>query len=600
MNIEIIIVMAILFFGFFLFIKEYFSIDVTALIILSCFFGLGYLTPSEAVSGFSNPAVITIGLLFILSSAIQKTGLLEYIVVTINRLVQSSKTIGLAAYYFTISIASSLINNTAIVAIFMPITIRLAHTYKVSPSKMLIPLSYAAILGGTLTLVGTSTNLLVNSIYMSYEGAHPLGMFEFFKYGFIILIIGTAYLLFIAPKLIPSRTTTSSLTKSYHLGGYLTEMKIRAGSVLIGKSCFDRSINQNYDVTVLDIIRNEKHIVKDIRRTILKEDDILFVRGTLDNFIRMKEVEGVALLTDEKLTQSELEQEDNELVECLLTDDSDLVGKSLMSTNFRQIYGAFILAIRREGDIFRKKIAHMKLRAFDTLLVYGPSKKIASLSSLGNFIVLGKVEARLIKEKFWWVSIYVVLISIFFAAIGYIPIMKGAFISVIILLALKIISAQESYQSIHWQVIFLIAALIPIGIVIQKTGTADWIGDNISNFISLFSTELQPYILLATIYFITMVLTEISSNVATAIIMVPIAIAVSNQLGLESRPFVFTVAFAASSSFITPIGYQTNLMVYGPGGYKFSDYIRVGLPLSLILFISGCFDNTQILVFLIL
>ena len=587
MNIEIIIVIGILLFGFFLFIKEYFSIDVTALIILSCFFGLGYLTPAEAVSGFSNPAVITIGLLFILSSAIQKTGLLEYIVVTINRLVQSSKIIGLAAYYFTISITSSLINNTAIVAIFMPITIRLAHTYKVSPSKMLIPLSYAAILGGTLTLVGTSTNLLVNSIYMSYEGAQPLGMFEFFRYGFIILIIGTVYLLFIAPKLIPSRTSTSSLTKNYHLGGYLTEMKVRGGSVLIGKSCFDRSINQNYDVTVLDIIRNKKHIVKDIRRTILKEDDILFVRGTLDNFIRMKEVEGVALLTDEKLTQSELEQEDNELVECLLTDDSDLVGKSLMSTNFRQLYGAFILAIRREGDIFKKKIAHMKLRAFDTLLVYGPSKKIASLSSVGNFIVLGKVEARLIKEKFWWVSIYVVLISIFFAAIGYIPIMKGAFISVVILLSLKIISAQESYQSIHWQVIFLIAALIPIGIVIQKTGTADWIGDNISNFISLFSTELQPYILLATIYFITMILTEVSSNVATAIIMVPIAIAVSNQLGLESRPFVFTVAFAASSSFITPIGYQTNLMVYGPGGYKFSDYIRVGLPLSLILFVSA-------------
>ena len=587
MNIEIIIVLLILSLGFFLFIKEYFSIDVTALIILSSFFGMGYLTPSEAVSGFSNPAVITIGLLFILSSAIQKTGLLEYIVVTINRLVHSSKIIGLAAYYFTISIASSLINNTAIVAIFMPITIRLAHNYHVSPSKMLIPLSYAAILGGTLTLVGTSTNLLVNSIYMSYEGSHPLGMFEFLKYGAIILVIGTVYLLFVAPRLIPSRTTTSSLTKSYHLGGYLTEMKVKKGSVLVGKSCFDRSINQNYDVTVLDIIRDKKHIVKDIRRTILKEGDILFVRGTLENFLRMKEVEGVALLTDEKLTQSELEQEDNELVECLLTDDSGLVGKSLMSTNFRQIYGAFILAIRREGDIFRKKIAHMKLRAFDTLLVYGPSKKIASLSDGGNFIVLGKVQARLIKEKFWWVSIYVVLISIIFAAVGYIPIMKGAFLSVVILLSLKIITAQESYQSIHWQVIFLIAALIPIGIVIQKTGTADWIGNNISNFIFLFSSELQPYVLLATIYFITMILTEISSNVATAIIMVPIAIAVSNQLGLEPRPFVFTVAFAASSSFITPIGYQTNLMVYGPGGYKFSDYIRVGLPLSLILLVSA-------------
>ena len=585
MNIDIIIVLSILLIGFILFLMEYFTIDVTALIILATFFGLGYLTTNEAVSGFSNPAVITIGLLFILSSAIQKTGLLEYLVITINRLLRSSRKLGLAVYYLTISIASSLINNTAIVAIFMPVTIRLAHRYGLSPSKMLIPLSYAAILGGTLTLVGTSTNLLVNSIYLGYEGTMPLGMFEFLRYGIIILIIGTIYLLFIAPKLIPSRTVTSSLTRSYHLGGYLTEMKVKKDSPLVGKSCLDRSINQNYDVTVLDIIREKKHIVNNIRRTILKEGDILFVRGTLENFIRMKEVEGITLLTDEKLTQSELEQEDNELVECLLTDDSDLVGKSLMSTNFRQVFGAFILAIRREGDIFRKKIAHMKLNAFDTLLVYGPSKKISTLSDRGDFIVLGKVEARLQKERFWWVSVYVILISIFFASIGYIPIMKGAFISVVILLCLKIISAQESYQSIHWQVIILIAALIPIGIVLQKTGTADWIGNNISKFIYLFSADLQPFILLGTIYFITMVLTEISSNVATAIIMVPIAISVSAQLGLESRPFVFAVAFAASASFITPIGYQTNLMVYGPGGYKFSDYIRVGLPLSLLLFI---------------
>ena len=190
-------------------------------------------------------------------------------------------------------------------------------------------------------------------------------------------------------------------------------MKVKKDSPLVGKSCLDRSINQNYDVTVLDIIREKKHIVNNIRRTILKDGDILFVRGTLENFIRMKEVEGITLLTDEKLTQSELEQEDNELIECLLTNDSELVGKSLMSTNFRQVFGAFILAIRREGDIFRKKIAHMKLNAFDTLLVYGPSKKISTLSDRGDFIVLGKVEARLQKERFWWVSVYVVFISIF-------------------------------------------------------------------------------------------------------------------------------------------------------------------------------------------
>ena len=238
MNIDIIIVLSILFIGFLLFLLEYFTIDVTALIILATFFGLGYLTTNEAVSGFSNPAVITIGLLFILSSAIQKTGLLEYLVITINRLLRSSRKLGLAIYYLTISIASSLINNTAIVAIFMPVTIRLAHRYGLSPSKMLIPLSYAAILGGTLTLVGTSTNLLVNSIYLGYEGTLPLGMFEFLRYGIIILIIGTIYLLFIAPKLIPSRTVTSSLTKSYHLGGYLTEMRVKKKLTLSGQIMF--------------------------------------------------------------------------------------------------------------------------------------------------------------------------------------------------------------------------------------------------------------------------------------------------------------------------------------------------------------------------
>ena len=204
MNVDIIIVLTILVLGFILFLTEYFTIDVTALIILTCFFGLGYLTPQEAMSGFSNSAVITIGLLFILSSAIQKTGVLEYLVISINKLLQSSKTLGMAIYYFTISIASSLINNTAIVAIFMPVTIRLAHRYKISPSKMLIPLSYAAILGGTLTLVGTSTNLLVSSIYMGYENVEPIRMFEFSKYGIIILIIGILYLLVVAPKIIPS------------------------------------------------------------------------------------------------------------------------------------------------------------------------------------------------------------------------------------------------------------------------------------------------------------------------------------------------------------------------------------------------------------
>ena len=213
---------------------------------------------------------------------------------------------------------------------------------------MLIPLRYSAILGGTLKLVGTSTNLLVNSIYISQPGVEPMGMFEFMRYGIILMGIGLLYVLFIAPMILPSRTSTSSLTRSYHLGGYLTEMKITPESPLNGKTCLDRGINKNYDVMVLDILRDGKMITNMIRLTRLKEGDILFVRGTLENFLRMKEVEKVKLLTDEKLTQDELEQEDNILVECLLTYKSDLVGKSLMTGNFRRRFGAFIIAIRRE------------------------------------------------------------------------------------------------------------------------------------------------------------------------------------------------------------------------------------------------------------
>ena len=589
MTVDIAIVLGVLASGFILFTTELFSIDVTAMAILSflCFFG--YLSPEEATSGFSNPAVLTIAFLFIMSKALQKTGILEYLIIKVKKLADKSILLGRTFYLLVIGLMSAVINNTAIVAIFMPVTIRLAHKYKLSPSKMLIPLSYAAILGGTLTLVGTSTNLLVNSIFVGTSNFEPLGMFEFFKYGIILLIIGLFYILFIAPRLLPSRTVTSSLTRSYHLGGYLTEMKIRNDSPLVGKTCMDRGINRNYDVMVLDILREGKMITDMIRLTTLRAGDVLFVRGTLENFLRMKEVERVALLTDEKLTQEELEQEDNVLVECILTDKSDLVGKSLKSGNFRRRFGAFILAVRREGVIFRKKIAHVVLNAYDTLLVYGPAKKIVNVSKGNDFIVLGEVNAEIRKQRFWWMTIIVILGSIIIAAFGFMPIMKSAMIGVVFLLMLKVITPKESYESINWQVIVLISALIPVGIVIKNTGTADWIGSFISNLVQSVPRDLQPKVLLGLIYLLTMILTEVSSNAATAIIMTPIALAVTQQLDFEPRAFIFAVAFAASASFITPIGYQTNLMVYGPGGYKFSDYIRVGLPLAIIFWLTAIF-----------
>ena len=586
---DIAIVLGIMTLMFVLFVKEIFPLDVTALVVLIIFLVIGNLTLEEAISGFSNQAVITIAVLFILSHALQKSGILEYGVVRLNKLTERSKLLGLTVFLITVAFASAFVNNTAIVAIFIPLTIRLAQKYNLSPSKLLIPLSYIAIMGGTLTLVGTSTNLLVNSIYVNTTMAEPLGMFEFSRYGIFILLIGLLYIIFAVPFILPSRTVTSSLTQSYHMGGYLTELKVAEESPLVGRTFMERSINKNYDITVLDIIREGMVISKNIRNTIIHPGDVLFVRGSLENFLRMKEVEKVTMLTDEKLTQAELIHDDNTLVECLLTQQSELVGKSLMEINFRRRFGSFILAIRREGAILRRKIAHVMLRAFDTLLVYGPRDKIKELSESGNFIVLGEIEATLQKNRFWWVSLVVIISAVFLAALGLVPILKGALVGMIILLVLLVISTNEAYQSINWQVIVLIAALIPIGIVIQKSGTAEWLATAMNNVVEQFDPALRPVVMVSLIYLMTMILTEMASNAATAIIMTPIAISAAMQIGLDPKPFIFSVCFAASASFITPIGYQTNLMVYGPGGYKFSDYVKVGLPLAISLWIMATF-----------
>ena len=586
---DIAIVLGIISLMFILFVKEIFPLDVTALLVLAIFLVFGHLTIEDAISGFSNQAVITIAVLFVLSHALQKTGILEYGVVRLNKLTERSKLLGLTVFLLSVAFASAFVNNTAIVAIFIPITIRLAKKYNLSPSKLLIPLSYIAIMGGTLTLVGTSTNLLVNSIYVNTTMAEPLGMFEFSRYGIFILLIGLLYIIFAVPLILPSRTVTSSLTQSYHMGGYLTELYVSEESPLVGRTFMERDINKNYDITVLDIIREGQVISTNIRNTIIHPGDVLFVRGSLENFLRMKEVEKVTMLTDEKLTQAELIHDDNTLVECLLTQQSELVGKSLMEINFRRRFGSFIFAVRREGEILRRKIAHIILRSFDTLLVYGPREKIKELSDSGNFIVLGEIDATLQKNRFWWVSLAVIVSAVTLAALGMVPILKGALVGMILLMILRVISTNEAYQSINWQVIILIAALIPIGIVIQNSGTASWLASAMNNAVNMFEPALQPVVLVSLIYLVTMILTEMASNAATAIIMTPIALSAAAQMGLDPKPFIFSVCFAASASFITPIGYQTNLMVYGPGGYKFSDYVKVGLPLAITLWVMATY-----------
>ena len=582
---DIILLGVIIVIALVLFITELFPIDVTALVVLGLLLIFGLVTPNESLSGFSNPAVITIGCLFIMSYALQKSHVLEYVIININKIIDQSQTLGMAVYLFCIGIASAVVNNTAIVAIFMPVTIRLADKYNISPSKVLIPLSYAAILGGTLTLVGTSTNLIVNSVLVDSRPELSLGMLEFAKFGIIKFTIGLIYIFTIGHRLLPSRVAKSSSITNYSLDGYLTEFKINENSPLCGKTLLDRKINENYDVIVLDVLRGGEIITSNLRSLVLKQDDVLFVKGSFDNFQRLKEIENLSLLTDVKLTQEELEQEDHILAECLITDNSELIGQTLQEANFRRSFGSFVLAIRREGEVIRRKLAQFILKPFDTLLVYGPQDRINQLASREGFIVLGKVNASLDSHPLWWLSIFTILFAVVMAIFKIIPIVVGVILGVIALLLARVITPNEAYSSVHWQVIIVIAAFLPMGAAMKKTGLDEIIGNSIGNIVNLFPVDLIPYFLLAIIYLITMVLTEIASNVATAIIMTPIALTLATQFGFDPRPFIFAVCYAASASFITPIGYQTNLMVFGPGGYRYSDYIKVGLPLGIILWI---------------
>ena len=583
---EIIFLGVIILIALVLFISELFPIDVTALLVLGLLLILGLVSPAESLAGFSNPAVMTIACLFVMSYALQKSHILEYVIISVNKLIDKSRVIGMIAYLFCIGIASAVVNNTAIVAIFMPVTIRLADKYKISPSKVLIPLSYAAILGGTLTLVGTSTNLIVNSILVDTSGGKvSLGMLEFAKFGIIKFVIGLVYIFTIGYKLLPTRVAKSSSIEDYSLDGYLTEFRINENSPLCGKTLLDRKINENYDVIVLDVLRGGEIITSNLRGLPLQKDDVLFVKGSFDNFQRLKEIENLALLTDEKLTQEELEQENHILAECLVTDNSELIGQTLQDANFRRTFGSFVLAIRREGEVIRRKLAHFILKPFDTLLVYGPKDRISQLGSKEGFIVLGKADANLDSHPLWWLSIVTILCAVGLAIFKVVPIVVGVILGVITLLLARVITPNEAYSSIHWQVIVVIAAFLPMGVAIQRTGLDVMIGNGIGSIVNLFPEHLIPYFLLAIIYLITMILTEIASNAATAIIMTPITLTLAASFGFDPKPFIFAVCYAASASFITPVGYQTNLMVYGPGGYRYSDYIKVGLPLGIILWI---------------
>jgi di/tricarboxylate transporter len=572
------------------FVMEILPIEVTAMGAIGILLLFDVLTWQEAISGFSNPAVITIGAIFIMSRALVKTGFLEVFADFLAKKGGNRKWLTIFIFLLTVSIISGFINNTAAVAIFIPLGIDLCQRFRISPTKVLLPLSYAAIFGGTLTLIGTSTNLVVSSIMEGMNMA-PFSMFEFTKLGLIFLVLGTLYNMIISKWFMPSRSIISSLTRKYHMGSFLTEFKVGEDSPLIGNAYKDLDISQKYNLQVYKIIRDSENIRFNLQNIIIREGDIFLVHINVKDMLKFKDEMKVLLLTDVKMNVAELTGKNHVIVEGLVSQQSALIGKTLQEFDFRNRYGSFVLAVKRQRELLRDKIAHIRLKFSDTLLIMVPKERLEILRTSNNLIVLEELDIHLRYERYWWFSILVIPAVMLLAAFGVIPIVKAAILGAILLLVMRTLSIQDAYESISWSVIFLIASLVPMGIAIQKTNLDEVTGDLIIGIGTLIGggEGLDPVIILAVLYGVTFILSAFISNVAVAVMLTPIGIMLATILNVDPRPFLVAICFGASCSFMTPMGYQTNMMVFAPGQYRLKDFFQMGIPLTLVFWITAVY-----------
>jgi di/tricarboxylate transporter len=575
------------------FVMEILPIEVTAMGAIGLLLLFDVLSWQEAISGFSNPAVITIGAIFIMSRALVKTGFLEVFADFLAKKGGNRKWLTIFIFLLTVSIISGFINNTAAVAIFIPLAIDLCQRFHISPTKILLPLSYAAIFGGTLTLIGTSTNLIVSSVMEEFNMT-PFSMFEFTKLGVIFLVLGTLYNLIISKWFMPSRSIISSLTRKYHMGSFLTEFKIGEDSPLIGRSYGEMEIAQNYNLQVYKIIRDSKNIRFNLHNIIIHKDDIFLVQINVKEMLKFKDDMKVLLLSDVKMNQAELSGKNHVIVEGIVSQQSALIGKTLQELDFRSRFGSFVLAVKRQRELLRNKIAHIRLKFSDTLLIMVPKERLDILRTSNDLIVLEELDIHLRYERYWWFSILVIPAVMLLATFGVIPIVKGAVLGAILLLVLRSLSIQDAYESISWSVIFLIASLIPLGTAIHNTNLDKNIGDLIYVLGALIGgvDNVNPIIILAVLYGVTFILSAFVSNAAVAVMLTPIGILLASLIGdngIDSRPFLVAICFGASCSFMTPMGYQTNMMVYGPGQYRLKDFFQMGIPLTIIFWLAAVY-----------
>ena len=561
-----------------LFVSEKLSVDIVAILALSALVLLGVVGPDVAISGFANEATITVAAMFVLSAGLQRTGALRALGLLFGR-IHWPWAFGLVVM-MTVAAVSAFENNTAAVAVFLPIVLAATAAKKLSPSKYLIPLSYAAQMGGVCTLIGTSTNLLVNSLAKDL-GQPGFSLFEFTSLGLVCAAAGIIYLMTVGRWLLPDRAATA-LTETYELGKYITELRVMPNSPLIGHSVAESKLAEKFSVYVLELTRGTEQVWSP-RAEVLQAGDVLLARGDWSRLSELKDQMKLEIEPEFKLRDEQFTGKTQSLVEVMVAPNSRFAGETLRELDFRWHYNATVLAVHRRGVVLREKIRDVTLSVGDILLMLSPREELPSLRRNPNLVVVTEREDDTASKRRAPIALLIMVAVIASAGLGLMPIVISALIGCVALVVTKCLEPEEAYEAIDWRIIVLLAGVLPLGIALQQSGAADVLASN-----TLGRMEgMNPVFVLAVVYLLALVLSELMSNAAAAVLLVPIAVSAAISMGLSPTPFLVAVTFAASTSFSTPVGYQTNTMVYSIGNYRFTDFMKVGIPLNLIFWVIG-------------
>jgi di/tricarboxylate transporter len=568
-----------------LFATEAVRVDLVAIGVMVMWIVFGVLEPKESFKGFANSATLTVTAMFILSSALIRGGVIKLLAPLTTRLFNKSYSGAILGMTSGVGLLSAFINNTPVVATFIPIVSKAAKKLNLHPSKFLIPLSYGAILGGTCTLIGTSTNLLVAGIAKD-NGFYEIGLFTMTPIGLVFSVVGLVYLMFAGKYLLPKGSQVKPLQDESQINKFLTEVKIEElPDEEQGISIETLFQEKDLSFEVQELKRGDQSIKDPEMNTELQTGDVMLIKGELDKVKKVVADKHLSIV--KSITDKYFPEEETKVVEVIIMPGTHLVDKMLKNINFLKNYHSHLLAIRHRGKRKFNDMENTRLKVGDILLLQTSEEGYELLQKAESnpnapFLSIKETDLNIPNKKKLYISAGVLILVILTSTFNLLPIVASAWAGVFLLGAFRIISMTDAYRSIDWQVIFLLAGSLSFGAAMEKSGLNEWLVTHLTSFTE---NQLAPFIIIGAIYFLTMIFTEIMSNNAAAALMAPLSMAIAEGLGFSPLPFLIAVMIAGSASFMTPIGYQTNTMVHSAGNYEFKDFFKIGAPLGIIFWI---------------